>query len=68
MRMFFGIFCLIVRASDGSREKKLNFAGFSGAKLRKKLTILREISPENFAEEQSAKDSQFRWIFFGKFR
>ena len=72
----------INRASDISRKKKQNFAGFSGANSRKNRPISREksqnslknwpISREilggNFAKKQSVKNSRFRWIFFGKFR
>ena len=55
------------RASDISRKKKQNFAGFSGANSRKNWPISREILGGNFTMKQSVKNSRFRWIFFGKF-
>ena len=41
------------RASDISRKKKQNFAGFSGANSQKNRPISREISGGNFAKKQS---------------
>ena len=38
------------RASDRSREKKSNFVGFLGTKLRKNWRILREISGQTCPE------------------
>ena len=65
------------RASDISRKKKQNSAGF----LQKKVKFRRifrgkflEKSADftgnfggNFVKKQSVKSSQFRWIFVGKF-
>ena len=55
------------RASDISRKKKQDFAGFSGANSRKNRPISREISGGNFAKKQSVKNSRFRWIFLANF-
>ena len=55
------------RASDISRKKKQNFAGFSGANSRKNRPISWEIWGENFAKKQSVKNSRFRWIFLANF-
>ena len=52
--------CTIARASDISRKKKQNFAGFSGANSRKNRPISREKS------QNSRKISQFRGIFAGE--
>ena len=47
--------------------EKSNFEGFSGANSMKNRPISQEILGGNFTNKQSVKNSQFCWIFFGKF-
>ena len=62
-------------------EKSADFVGFSREKsqnsrknrptsrdFKKNRPMSREISGGNFTKKQSVKNSQFRWIFWGKFR
>ena len=65
-----------IRASDISRKKKQNFAGFSGANSRKNRPISRDFRGENklkFAKKSAdfagvyRQKVKFRRIFRGKF-
>ena len=58
------------RASGRSREKKSNFAGFSGANLRKKRPISRKFRGNfrgHFAEKRLVNNGRFRERFPSKF-
>ena len=46
------------RASDNSREKKWNFAGFEETNSRRKQPISREFSGQIFAEKQTRKQKR----------
>ena len=53
------------RASDNSREKKSNFAGFWGTKWRKNWSMSREFR-RNLAGKQSVKKRRILWLFSGQ--
>ena len=70
------VLCQKVRASDISRKKKQNFAGFSGPNSRKNRPISRDFRGEKSQNSQknrsilrdfSGKKVNFRRIFRGKF-
>ena len=56
--------CTIYRASDISREKKQNFAGFSGANSRKNRPISRDFRGKKV--KIRSKIGRFRGIFAGE--
>ena len=70
----------LIRASDISRKKKQNFAGFSGANSQKNRPISRGKSQNSRKNQPISRDFRgrkvkicrkivrFRGIFFGKFR
>ena len=51
------------RASDRSRKKKTNFAGFSGTKSRKTRPILQEFSGQTWPKAIGKKTEDFVVIF-----
>ena len=61
----------LTRASDRSRKKKANFAGFLGTNSRKNWPIWGNFVGgfrANFTKKQLVKNSQFCGYFQGKFR
>ena len=60
----FPVVCCNGRASDISRKKKQNFAGFSGANSRKNRPILRDFRGKK--SKFAKKISRFRGVFAGE--
>ena len=58
---------ILCRASDRSRKKKANFAGFLGANSWKNRLISQEFSGK-LGENQSVKKGRFCGYFQGKLR